>query len=194
MNQLSSAEHIQMMRSAKGALSGNWVSAAVGTLIYCAIMGVASWTYLGELIVTGPMTFGFVLFVMCLVDMRRSDLNLLFKGFERFVQTLVAGLLYSLAVGVGLMFLIVPGIILALGFGMTFFIMAEDPTISGVDALQRSWEMTRGYKWDFFCFNLRYIGWMLLGLITCGIAMLWVTPYMTAGQLNYYRRLRYGSF
>ena len=54
--------------------------------------------------------------------------------------------------------------------------------------------MMNGHKMDFFCLQLRFIGWALLCVITCGIGFLWLAPYMTAASLNFYRQLRYGTF
>ncbi len=183
-----------MMQRAKGALSNKWMTAALGTLIYLVIMSAAGSVAVGDFIIGGPMTLGYILFVMCLTQTGRDNYNLLFVGFNRFAETLVAGALGSLAVSIGLALLIVPGIIAALGFSMTFFIMAENTNISGIDALQKSWNMTRGHKADLFCLWLRFTGWIILSLITCGIGFIWVTPYMTAATHNYYRRLIYGTF
>lgn len=188
------AQHTAMMAKARASLSGNWGNAALATLIFSAINAAASYTYIGTLIITGPMLFGYILYLMCLVDTKKSTLDLLFKGFNRFGETLVAGLLYTLAVAIGIVLLIVPGIILACGFGLTFFIMNDDPSISGVDALKKSWEMMQGHKWEFFCLNFRFIGWMLLCVLTLGIGTLWLNPYIYATQLNYYRQLRYGTY
>ena len=157
-------------------------------------MGIAGSTSLLELIVYGPLTFGYILYLACNIDTGVNNLNLLFKGFERFGDTLVAGLLYSLAVGVGLCLLIVPGIIVACGLGMTFFIMADDQNISGLDALQQSWNMMKGQKWNFFCLQFRFIGWILLAILTCGIGMILLEPYMVATNQNFYRKLRYGTY
>lgn len=187
-------DNVLFMRKAKEQLANNWTNGLLGTLIYIVIMAAASSTYVGEYILSGPLTFGYVLFIACLVDTKVVNLNLLFKGFDRFVETLVAGLLVSLAVSVGTVLLIVPGIILGCGFGMTFFIMADDANISGLDAMKLSWNMMNGHKMDFFCLQLRFIGWILLCLLTCGIGFLWLTPYMTASALNFYRQLRYGTF
>lgn len=185
---------VGMLRKAKMQLADNWLNVAIATLIIYVIIGAASFTYVGELLLTGPMYFGFALYIMCVADTRRSDLNLLFKGFERFVDTMVAGLLYTLLVGIGTALLIVPGIIAMCGLSMTFFIMAEDKTISGVDALQLSWNMMRGHKWDYFCLMMRFFGWFLLACLTCGIGFLWLYPYVIATTYNYYRQLRYGSY
>lgn len=187
-------DYVAMMRHAKSRLEGKWVNAAVATLIYVAINAVASCTYIGSLILIGPLSFGYVLYLMCLGDTGRSDFNILFSGFNRFAETLVAGLLMTLAVGLGCMLLIVPGIILSCGFAMTYFIMSDDRNISGIDALQQSWNMMKGHKMEFFCLQLRFIGWMLLCVITCGILVFWVRPYMTLTYLNFYRQLRHGAF
>lgn len=190
MNEL----HTTMMRKAKASLAGNWLNAAIATFIYALIIWASSFTYVGELILAGPLIFGYVLYLMCLADTRRSNFDLLFKGFSRFAETLVAGILYTLATSIGFALLIVPGIIAACGFGLTFFIMADDPNISGLDALKLSWNMMNGHKWEFFCLNFRFIGWILLSILTLGILMFWITPYMYLAQLNFYRNLRHGTF
>lgn len=187
-------ENVMLMRRAKAQLAGKWVNVAVGSVIYLALMGLAGTTYLLELVIYGPLTFGFILYLACVIDTGVNNLNLLFKGFERFADTLIAGLIYSLAVGVGTCLLIVPGIILACGFGMTFFIMVDDAEISGMDAIQKSWNMMKGQKWEFFCLNLRFIGWILLSILTCGIGFIFLYPYMIAASQNFYRKLRYGTY
>ena len=178
------------MRQAKAALQGNWSYAALGALIYMAVLSFASISYIGQLILVGPFTVGYILYIMVICDYRRPDLNLLLKGFDSFVQTMVAGLFVSLAVGFASLFLIVPGIIVGLGFGMTFFIMIDNPGIAGVEAIQRSWDMMRGHKWELFCLTMRFFGWWILVMLTCGILSLWVAPYTTAAYLNFYRHLR----
>ena len=49
---------------------------------------------------------------------------------------------------------ILPWIIAYIPFAMTFFIMAEDTSIDAWDAVQKSWKMMKGYKFNFFVLNL----------------------------------------
>lgn len=191
---MTTQDYVAMMRQAKARLAGHWTDAVVATLIYVAILGAASFTYVGSLIIVGPMTLGYVIYLMSLADTSGSDYNLLFVGFHRFAETLVAGLLVTLAASIGFALLIVPGIIVSLGFSMTFFIMADDKDISGIDAMKQSWEMMQGHKWELFCLMIRFIGWYLLCLLTFGIGSLWLQPYVTVTQLNFYRQLRHGTF
>lgn len=187
-------DNVAFMRKAKMQLANHWGDAAIGSLIYLVILAAVSCTYVGELILTGPLSLGYVLFIGCLIDTKVSKLDLLFSGFNRFVETLIAGLLLTLAVSIGAALLIVPGIIAGLGLSMTFFIMADDRNISGIDALKQSWAMMNGHKWDLFCLEVRFIGWILLACLTCGIGFIWLYPYMLTATMNFYRQLRYGTF
>ena len=187
-------DNVSLMRKAKAQLSGNWINAVIATLIYMAIICAASFTYVAQLVLAGPLTFGYFLFMACLADTRVNNLNLLFKGFDRFGETLVAGLLLLLGTSVGFALLIVPGVIVALGFSMTFFIMTDDANISGIDALKLSWQIMDGHKWELFCLLFRFIGWATLCILTFGLGTLWLQPYMTLTMLNFYRSLRYGTY
>ncbi|MDE7401968.1 MAG: DUF975 family protein [Muribaculaceae bacterium] len=191
---MTSQDYKAMMRAAKGQLAGNWLNAAIVTLIYVVIVSAASSIYVGQLIVAGPLALGYALYIINLANSHRSDMGILFSGFNRFLETLVAGLLISIATAIGLALLIVPGIIVACGFSMTYFIMADDSTVSGIDAMKRSWNLMNGHKMEYFVLNLRFIGWILLSCLTLGILCLWVAPYMQAAYLNFYRKIRYGSF
>ncbi|ETP72071.1 putative integral membrane protein [Lachnospiraceae bacterium JC7] len=78
----------------------------------------------------------------------------------------------------GYMLLVVPGIILSYSYRLVPYILADDPQIKGADALRLSRKMMNGHKLDAFVFDLSFIGWYLLGIITCGIAVaFYVRPY-----------------
>lgn len=186
-------EQILMMRRAKAQLANQWGEAAIASLIFLAITWFAS-SFVVGIILIGPIYFGYYLYMSCLIDRHQSNLNLLLKGFDRFVETLIAGLLYYCAIFIGGCLLIVPGIILGCGFAMTFYIMVDDPYISGLNALEKSWNMMKGHKWDFFVLQLRFIGWILLCVLTCGIGYIFLSPYITVTNLNYYRKLKYGVY
>lgn len=166
----------------------------LATLIVSLLGAAAGSCYGLALLIAGPLDVGYKLFNMKIMDEKVVDYNRLFAGFNNFVQTLIAGLLYSLIVGIGFFFLIVPGIIAACGLGMTFIIMAEDDKIEGIQALQMSWNMMKGRKWEYFCLCCRFIGWLLLGILTFGILFLWVQPWMQMSYINFYRKLKYGQY
>ena len=91
----------------------------------------------------------------------------------------------SLAVAIGTILFIVPGIIVALMFSQAFFILAEDSSKSITQCLSESTEMMKGYKVDFFVLELSFIGWWILAALTLGIGGLWVAPYQKLTEANY---------
>lgn len=188
------SENALIQSNAREKLRGLWGSAALATLVFSLIEGAAGSLYCLALLIIGPLGVGYALYLMCLADRKVSDINLLFQGFNNFGNTLVAGLLVSLIECIGLVLLIVPGIVASLGLSMTYFIMAEDSSISATDAMSQSWQMMKGHKWELFCLYFRFIGWILLCILTVGILSLWVNPYLQMAQLNFYRKLKYGTY
>lgn len=58
----------------------------------------------------------------------------------------LASLLYGLMMIGGFILFVVPGIIVLIRLSMVFFIMTDDPAISPVNALKRSWALTNGHS------------------------------------------------
>ena len=48
----------------------------------------------------------------------------------------------------------------------------------------------KGHKWDLFVLDLSFIGWILLGIMTAGIGLLWVAPYMETTRAAFYEDLK----
>ena len=70
---------------------------------------------------------------------------------------------------------------------MTPFIMAENPGMTAKDAITASKEAMKGHKWELFCLDFSFIGWLLLVLLTAGIGSLFLTPYIEAAYAAFYR-------
>ena len=160
-------------------LKGNGNSQDAATFAQL-ISGAYQW------IVTGPFFLGLCLFFLKLA--RRSDVQvgMLFEGFNFFGKSLGTYLLMMLFIILWALLLIVPGIIAAYSYAMTFFILADDPSIKPLEAIRLSKKMMKGNKWKLACLQGRFIGWYLLALLTCGIGLLWVAPYFQTAYANFY--------
>jgi uncharacterized membrane protein len=77
-------------------------------------------------------------------------------------------------------------IIKVFSYSLSFFVLADEPTIRPFQAIRKSKQMMEGKKWKFFCLYLRFLGWTLLSLLTCGIGLLWMIPYMTTAMSHFY--------
>ena len=69
---------------------------------------------------------------------------------------------------------------------MTFFVLADDPTIGPLQAIKKSTVMMSGKKWKYICLQLRFIGWGILSVLTCDIGFLWLIPYITTAKAHFY--------
>lgn len=85
---------------------------------------------------------------------------------------------------------VIPGIIKAYSYRMTPWILADNPAIGYRRALKLSMDLTRGHKWNIFVLDLSFIGWYILGVLACGIGVIFVAPYYMAVQSELYATLR----
>lgn len=84
---------------------------------------------------------------------------------------------------------IIPGIIKACSYSQAMYILAENPDMGALDAINQSKEMMEGHKMEYFLLGLSFIGWILLSPFTLGLLYIWLIPYMQATFANFYRSL-----
>lgn len=190
MDSLSRTENRELMAQARESLRGNW-GLAVGTflvfgIVSSAVQIVPKAGIIGGLIITGPMNVGMAIFALALSRGQRPRLGQIFEGFRQFGVALGAYLLMTLFVLLWSLLLIIPGIIAAFAYSQIFYIIAEEPGIGPLQAIRKSKELMRGNKWKLFCLQLRFIGWWLLCILTFGIGILWLAPYMIISLAKFY--------
>lgn len=102
------------------------------------------------------------------------------------------GLLMALAVGLGMLLLIIPGIILGVGLSMAYYIAIDRPELDAPDVLKASWELVwkGGHFWKVFGFMILAVLLSLLGLLCLGVGILFTTPMVLVGQAALYDELR----
>jgi uncharacterized membrane protein len=105
----------------------------------------------------------------------RSFLLFLFQGIFCFLWSLL---------------FCIPGLIKALSYSMSFFILRDNPDMKALDVITASRKMMNGYKWKLFCLHLSFIGWSLLCILSLGIGFLWLSPYIIQSMANFYEDLK----
>jgi hypothetical protein len=71
------------------------------------------------------------------------------------------------------------------------YLVAENPDISHKEVFARSSALMKGNKLKMFLFDLSFIPWLLLSIITFGIAKyVWLDPYYNASKAEIYARIR----
>ena len=95
-----------------------------------------------------------------------------------FWKYLGASILLTLAIVIGFLLLIVPGIIFGPMFMSTTFIVIERE-LGPIDAMNESHRITRGHKWQLFGFVLVLLLINVLGLLALVVGLLVSIPVST---------------
>jgi uncharacterized membrane protein len=180
-------ENQELMRMARESLRGHW-GLGVGVIL---LQGIIFWGLdkihpIISIILAGPLFFGVCLVFLSLSRRKESNIAQLFAGFNRFGTTFGTYFLGGLFIFLWSLLFIIPGIIASYAYSMAFYIIADDPSITPLEAISKSKNMMRGRKWKLFCLYLRFIGWGILSILTLGIGFLWLSPYIYTSIAHFY--------
>ena len=150
-----------------------------------SILGILYTIFIGNVIVVGKNRY----FIKNHVE--NPELGEIFSGFKgNYLNVVKIMFLMDLKTLLWLFLFIVPGVIKAYEYSMIPYLLAENPNLSADEAFSLSKQMTTGQKADLFVLDLSFIGWIILGLICCGIGILFVLPYPQAARAEVYLILR----
>ena len=176
-------------------LSGNWMMAALATLVYLLIAGgVSSIPVAGSvlaIIITYPLAYGFaILFFDLFREGKPIDIGKLFDGFKDFGRVWGTLILVAIYTILWTCLLIIPGIVKSYSYALTPFILKDEPELKYNAAIEKSMRMMDGYKMKLFLLDLSFIGWMILSVLTLGIGLLFLQPYMNTARAAFYEDLK----
>lgn len=187
-------ENKVLMKQAREVLVGKWGLAVGAVVLYSVIMFtiqvVPKVGPLVSFLTAGSFSLGLTIFFLSLSRKQDTKIEFLFDGFKRFSTSLVAYLLVVLFTVLWSLLLIVPGIIAGLSYSMVFFILADNHDVGAKEAIKMSKKMMYGYKWKFFCLGFRFLGWVLLSILTLGIGFIWLFPYMQVSYAKFYEDIK----
>lgn len=146
------------------------------------------------LILGGPIAFGLCFFFLNFVRNNTEKIEDLFAGFKFFGNTFVLNLVMGIFILLWSLLLIVPGIIAAISYSMSFYILCDNPEMDALEALRQSKELMNGNKEAFFSFWLSFLGWFILSILSCGIGFLFSVPYYRVAKTNFYLQLKYQNY
>ncbi len=186
-------ENSELRNLAKISLRDNWGESILVIFVYLLIIGGLSslQNHNGPfsmliLIIGGPLLLGVTMYFLKLSRGEDVKFENMFDGFKLFGKALGTYLLMILYIFLWTLLLIIPGIIAALSYSMSFYILADNTDIKAQDALRLSKEMMDGYKMKFFLMQLGFLGLSLLCILTLGIGFLWLFPFMYVTNSKFY--------
>ena len=200
--------------AALAALKGNWAPAVVATIVYLVIALAISGGQSGvemllpstpavlgsvfgaglllSFLVLYPMEIGYANSTRVLYEDGDNKLtaNIFNIGFKNYLHNVWGYFLMMVFVLLWSLLLFIPGIIMAFAYAMTPYILVENPEMKAIDAIRKSRSMMKGHKFDLFYLELSFIGWILLSILTLGIGLLWLVPYMETSIAAFYNDLK----
>lgn len=97
---------------------------------------------------------------------------------ESMTAMMIGGLLYLM----GAVLLVV----LVFRYNLVLFLLVDHPKMGAIEAFRESSRLMRGNKGRMLYLYLSFVGWHILGMMSCGIGMLWITPYMNQTMIHFY--------
>ena len=77
-------------------------------------------------------------------------------------------------------------LIILLGFALCEMLMIDNEDLGAIDSIRQSFALMSGNKGRLFYIQLSFFGLALLAILSCGIGMLWLTPYMLTTEVFFY--------
>lgn len=185
----------EMKAKAKEQIKGNIGILFVIMLIVAAVAGLANaipvvGSIASVVVLTPALSIALVIIYLKLTDGIKPEIAELFQHFDKFWGAFKVTFFTGLFTFLWSLLFVIPGIIKAYSYAMAMYILAENPEMPALEAIDKSKEMMNGHKMELFVLYLSFIGWGLLCAVTFGIAAIWVIPYMNATMANFYKSIK----
>ena len=198
---------------ALASLLGNWPKAVLCTVVYVVLavsvsliiefvdpISTPSGTFtavyglylLLMIFVVMPLSVGYYVTYRELLFNGADDMtrNMFKFGFGKWWHNTWGMLLTGIFVFLWSLLLIIPGLIKSFAYALTPYILVDRPELSANEAINLSQKMMKGHKFDLFWLMLSFLGWILLSVLTLGVGLFWLTPYMYTAYAAFYRDVK----
>jgi len=193
---------LEMKENAKNSLKGKYKTVIIASILYVlisfavgivlGILGIENETVVSivSLLISALFELGYLNIFLKISRNEEVGVSELWSKTNMFLPYIVASIVVGFFTFAWSLLFIIPGIIAALRYSMIYYIMLDNPEMSAMDALNESKRLMDGHKMDYFLLGLSFIGWAILGIFTVGILYLWLIPYMSVAQCNFYNNLK----
>lgn len=126
-----------------------------------------------------------------LADSKKPELSTLFSytNWRTLLKFFLAGLLYNLVVGVGIILLIIPGIYFAIRF-QYFGYLVVDKNLGPIEAFKESSRLTLGVKMGLLKFGALLGLINILGFLALIVGLIWTVPTAMVANAYMFRKLQ----
>ena len=120
-----------------------------------------------------------------------TSLDMIMTGFSRYGRTFLTLFLTDLYTALWCILLIIPGLIKAYSYRLVPYLIVDEPDLKPGEVITLSRQLMKGHKWAAFVYDLSFLGWELLGIITLGLVdVFWTRPYKNNADAALYNAIR----
>jgi len=193
--------------SIKAALTFGWVqfkknfwflvfftlASLVAQVVFGAEKGSPIWIAVTQIIAMVVSTFSMMTFTRIGLKALKGEGFTWGQAFDInwnvFGVFILASVISSVVSAIGFVLLIIPGIIVAVRLSFFGFAIIEE-NLHAIDALKRSWALTKGHFWEVFLLGLVLCVMNALGVIAFGVGILVTIPVTLVATAYVYDRLK----
>ncbi|TRZ36553.1 DUF975 family protein [Niallia circulans] len=205
---------LSLKREALNTLRGKWGASVLLTVIVFAISGMIpaffevplsggfeAWllqdtTPIGATLVSTlisllllPLSIALMWYFLDLLRGNGPKISDVFNPYKDLgigLKIIGTSIMQSIFLFLWFLLLFVPGVIKSISYSQTYYLLRDNPELSIFEAITESRKRMVGLKWNYFLLCLSFIGWGLLAIITFGIGLLWLMPYMSTTFSAFY--------
>lgn len=136
-----------------------------------------------------PFSVGVSWFFLSLVRSEKLNIAEVFSPYKIFWKTVGLTIVEAIFILLWSLLFIIPGIIKAISYSQTYYILKDNPDMGILDIITESKNRMKGLKGKYFLTVLSFIGWAILAAFTFGIGYLFLVPYVYATLASFYENL-----
>ena len=140
-------------------------------------------------LITCVLSAGYILFCMGVRQGEDMPFSTLLDGFGFAGKVIWLNILMYIYIFLWSMLFVIPGIVAAYRYRFALYNLMENPELTASQAIALSKMQTFGMKGQLLMLDLSFFGWAILTALTAGILGIWLTPYMSMTQVEFYRDL-----
>lgn len=139
-------------------------------------------------VVQTVVNIGLIKVALKFYDHQKADLKDLYDHYPLFLKYILGTFLYGIIVALGIIVLIIPGIIFAVKLQFVPYLII-DKGLGPIEALQKSWALTKDNGFNLFLLGLLLVLINILGALALGIGLFWTVPTTWLATVFVYRKL-----
>jgi uncharacterized membrane protein len=146
-----------------------------GNLVMLIILCVSGMVPFGSLVLAGPLMLGMYKMTRVAIRGEAVEFGYLFSGFQKFLPAFLASLLITIFSCIGMIFCIIPGILISILYLPTYLFILDD-NLEFWDAMEASRRMVMNNFGQWIVLGLVLFLLNVAGFLACGVGSLVTMP------------------